>query len=448
MTIKTVKSSGGDYTTLQAAINACPSDITAAGTNETWEIECYSSVTGSRDISISGKTTDATHYIRIYTPSGERHNGLTGGFSIEDANVVHGIDIANDHVRIEGIRFVHVTGGNGAIRISGAATRNVLIGECIVAGGLYPGIRISSVTGGTISVRNCVNVNTSGTYNDPLIYASSGSGYTVRAHNCTSYTSSTGTDDNRRQFWNVAGVTCVAVNCIAGHGASGNAAFTGTWSSSSYNTTTDASAPGTNATTSWSNVFTSSTDYRLTSEVAGTDLSGDANLPVTTDITGATRSGWSRGAFEYAPAAGTINLAGSATAGATGSATITVQRNLASAAVAGALASGGLSINKALTSSAIGAALGSATLSAFTKVWRVPTNAPNGTTVKIMIVSGTSPNYTIAQQGTAVVAGGYADLPTDGTPGTLSFAFMHNYNDNTATTSIYGGGYIATLTSI
>lgn len=164
---------------------------------------------------------------------------------------------------------------------------------------------------------------------------------------------------------------------------------------------------------------------------------------------GGSQTNWGLHAISIKPlASGNIDLTGSSTAGATGSATITVQRNLASAAVAGALASGTLKIDRALTSSAIGAALGAATLSAFTKVWRVPTNAPNGTTVKIMIVSGTSPNYTIAQQGTAVVAGGYADLPTDGTPGTLSFAFMHNYNDNTATTSIYGGGYIATLTSI
>lgn len=304
MTVKTVKSSGGDYATLQAAINACPSDITATGTNETWEIECYTSVTGTNGITVNGKTTDATHYIRIYTPQAERHNGISGGFAISDYSGGHALDITNDYVRVEGIRFVHVAGGNGAIRISGAANRNILIGECILAGGIYPGIRISSVTGGTISLRNCTNVNTTGSSSDGIVYASSGSGYTVRAHNCTAYSSTIATDDSRRMFWNNAGVTCVAVNCIAGHAASGDVAFTGTWSSSSYNTTTDASAPGTNATTGWTNVFTSSTDYRLTSEVAGTNLSGDANLPLTTDITGATRSGWSRGAFEYAPASG------------------------------------------------------------------------------------------------------------------------------------------------
>jgi hypothetical protein len=145
---------------------------------------------------------------------------------------------------------------------------------------------------------------------------------------------------------------------------------------------------------------------------------------------------------------GNNDLAGAATTGATGSATLTVQRNLAAAAVAGALGSGTLSINRPLTGAAIGAALGSATLTAFSRVWRVPTNAANGTAVHAMIMSGVSPNYSVLAQGNAVVAGGYVDLPGAGTPGTLAFAFVHNYNDNTATTSIRGGPAIATLTSI
>jgi hypothetical protein len=146
--------------------------------------------------------------------------------------------------------------------------------------------------------------------------------------------------------------------------------------------------------------------------------------------------------------AGNVELAGAGTAGASGSATLTVQRNLAAAAVANALGSGTLSVSRPLTGAAIGAALGSATLTAFSRVWRVPTNAANGTAVHAMIMSGVSPNYSVLAQGNAVVAGGYVDLPGAGTPGTLAFAFVHNYNDNTATTSIRGGPAIATLTSI
>jgi hypothetical protein len=148
------------------------------------------------------------------------------------------------------------------------------------------------------------------------------------------------------------------------------------------------------------------------------------------------------------PLSSGVDLAGSATAGATASATLAVQRNLAAAAVAGALASGTLSINRALTGAAIGAALGSATLTAFSSVWRIPTNAPNGTAVHATVFSGASPTYAILAQGAAVVAGGFVDIPGIGTIGAKAFAFVHNYNDNTATVNMRGGPAIATLTSL
>jgi hypothetical protein len=148
------------------------------------------------------------------------------------------------------------------------------------------------------------------------------------------------------------------------------------------------------------------------------------------------------------PLSSGVDLAGAATAGATASATLAVQRNLAAAAVAGALASGTLSVNRALTGAAIGAALGSATLTAFSSVWRIPTNAPNGTAVHATVFSGASPTYAILAQGTAIVAGGFVDIPGTGSVGAKAFAFVHNYADNTATSSIRGGPAIATLTSL
>lgn len=173
---------------------------------------------------------------------------------------------------------------------------------------------------------------------------------------------------------------------------------------------------------------------------------GSKSIEMTIDVFGV----WSYYGAEFLlqDPSGTVDLAGGATAGAAGSATITVQRNLAAAAVAGALASGALSVNRALTGAAIGAALGSATLTAFSQVWRIPTSAPNGTAVHATVFSGASPTYAILAQGTTIVAGGYVDIPTSGTPGTKALAFVHNYNDNTATTSIRGGPSIATLTSI
>jgi hypothetical protein len=147
-------------------------------------------------------------------------------------------------------------------------------------------------------------------------------------------------------------------------------------------------------------------------------------------------------------AASGIDLAATATAGATASATLAVQRNLAAAAVAGALASGALSVSKPLTGAAIGAAVGAAALTAFSSVWRIPTKAPNGTAVHATVFSGASPTYAMLAQGTAIVAGGFVDIPGIGSIGAKAFAFVHNYADNTAIRSIRGGAAIATLTSL
>lgn len=152
--------------------------------------------------------------------------------------------------------------------------------------------------------------------------------------------------------------------------------------------------------------------------------------------------------FVSAAGGGTVDVAGAATAGASASATLAVQRNLAATAVANALASGSLSLNKALTGAAIGQAVGSAALAVFSQVWRIPTNAANGSAVHALIFTGAAPNYTVLAQGNATVAGGFVDVPGSGVAGTKAFAFVHNYNDNTATTSIRGGPAIATLTSI
>lgn len=97
---------------------------------------------------------------------------------------------------------------------------------------------------------------------------------------------------------------------------------------------------------------------------------------------------------------------------------------------------------------------GSMTISAAVEIhvhrWRVPTNAPQGTQVHVIVFSGSSPDYTIHVQGTATVdADGFADLPKDGgNPGDKAFALVHNFDDDVNTTSIYGGPCIATIVDL
>lgn len=85
-----------------------------------------------------------------------------------------------------------------------------------------------------------------------------------------------------------------------------------------------------------------------------------------------------------------------------------------------------------------------------TQRWRVPTNAPEGTPVHIIVFSGASPDYTIHVQGVATVdASGFAELPKNGgAVGDKAFALVHNYDGNTATVSIYGGPCIATIVEL
>jgi hypothetical protein len=65
------------YSTLFGWEAGMQGDITAAGRNEVCQAVCYGD--GLRDsvlTDVNGWTTDATHYIRIYTPASERHAGV------------------------------------------------------------------------------------------------------------------------------------------------------------------------------------------------------------------------------------------------------------------------------------------------------------------------------------------------------------------------------------
>ena len=70
---KTIKSSGGDYTSLSAWEAAQQGDLTGIR-DEIAQAECYKFL-DTTAVDITGWTTDATRYIRIYTPTAERHAG-------------------------------------------------------------------------------------------------------------------------------------------------------------------------------------------------------------------------------------------------------------------------------------------------------------------------------------------------------------------------------------
>lgn len=98
------------------------------------------------------------------------------------------------------------------------------------------------------------------------------------------------------------------------------------------------------------------------------------------------------------------------------------------------------------------AAIGHATLTgdtgAFTKFWRIPSNAPQGTTGRMIVFASGNPLTAVAYEG-AVTAdvNGFFDLLTSdqSADGTKRFAIVHAWNGVTGTTTIYGGNGISEL---
>src|SRR3990167_10661052 len=72
---KTVKPSGGDYTSLEACMNANEQDLVAADKYFDVEIDGTWSSADTTAVTIENYTTDATHYINIYTTATARHLG-------------------------------------------------------------------------------------------------------------------------------------------------------------------------------------------------------------------------------------------------------------------------------------------------------------------------------------------------------------------------------------
>lgn len=85
MTTSSIGTSARDYSTVQAWENACPADITAAGTNETWKGECYNDseflVTSGDFLTVSGTTTDSTHYLWLTCAAGQSYKDAGGATS-------------------------------------------------------------------------------------------------------------------------------------------------------------------------------------------------------------------------------------------------------------------------------------------------------------------------------------------------------------------------------
>jgi hypothetical protein len=149
----TVKASGGDYTSLAAAIAGEKGDMVSLDRQLTIECYAFGDAGGRVNITNADWVTDATRYILITAPTAERHAGVwnEAKYHLEVAGAAMNVH-STEFVRIDGVQM-YSTGDNptfyaggpdsgaGEIRIS-----NSIIRSTSSRGG---GAFLATYTGGT-----------------------------------------------------------------------------------------------------------------------------------------------------------------------------------------------------------------------------------------------------------------------------------------------------------
>lgn len=296
VTTKTIKSAGGDYTSLSGWEAGQQKAITAGDSEEA---ECYS-ISDTTPFDIDGWTTGATAYIRIYTPAAERHAGVWTSAKYNLSGSVNGwgiLNILEEYVRVEGIQVENTNVGTDAqhiILVQPTGTADIRVDSCISKGGRY-GLTASGNASCVVKAWNC------------LFYGGGGGGATVKSsascylYSCTTYG---GTDGLRIE----AATTTVAKNCYARTYPAG---WTKTTCASEDTTGSTGLQSIAYNTTNFTNVTAGSENLHIPTGSAlkdvGTDTSGDAApLNFTVDIDGETRTGtWDVGADEFVSAGST-----------------------------------------------------------------------------------------------------------------------------------------------
>lgn len=301
-----------DYTSLAAAEAGEQADLVSADVQ--LDIECYS-FEDTTAVVIDGWTTDATRYIRVYTPTAERHDGKwnTGKYRlVVSSTAVPVITFSENYVRFEGLQ-VHNTSSDraqgiapGAVAFASGANL-VKISHSIVRGTNCSASATSSI--GIGAADNAFDNLIWHIYNN-IVYdwtMTAGSGGEGRGISAAGFAQDAEVENNTAHSCDV-GIrrggtgTAHAYNNLA---QSCGTDFSGTWSGGTHNASEDGTHPGTDGQTGTATfVDAASDDFHLDAAdtVAldnGTDRSAGA-IAFTTDIDGETRSGsWDIGADEY-----------------------------------------------------------------------------------------------------------------------------------------------------
>jgi hypothetical protein len=291
--------------------------------DEQWNIACYDDAEDTTlGVVVSGWTTDADNYLKIYTPNSlqevgisQRHSGVWNDnkykLVVSDEfpegppltiNTASDTDSVN--VWLDGLQIMNasVSGSNGltAHNVSGETK----VSNCLIkndpAGSSTYGLEIDNLThDGTYKLWNNIIY---GFFDGGIwLRETTGSGNSLYAYNNTVV----GIGSGNCFKSSITDGSFTAKNNIAQGCTDG---YSGTFDSSSKNNLSDldADAPGTNGVNSTTLTFSdaSGENYHLDSSDTdaigeGVDLSSDTYLPFSTDIDNETRSGnWDIGADE------------------------------------------------------------------------------------------------------------------------------------------------------
>ncbi len=150
MTVSSIRTDGGgDYTSIQAWEDACPSDITASGTNEDWvgELENEEFLNGDGRCTFGGIVTDATHQLILRPSTGSgfaenstpgttplRYNGALGAAIRNTTNYQNVLSFGNgSSVRclLQGL-MVYQDATRGSTVYSNTHTQPVTVDGCVI----------------------------------------------------------------------------------------------------------------------------------------------------------------------------------------------------------------------------------------------------------------------------------------------------------------------------
>ncbi len=304
---KTVKPSGGDYTSLEACMNANEQDLTAADKYFDVEIDGTWSSADTTAVTIHNYVTDATRYINIYTTVTARHNGKAAAVS--------------------GLSNYRLAASTGTYEITQSISFSTITGLEVICSGTTSGLFMGANS--TYLIKNIIHEGKD--VSAYLVETSNNAGTGYFLYNNIIYNA---TADFSRGI-SASGKTTVYNNTIykiyrgirddGGNGTYKNNIIMGCTSVDVYNGSGMASATGTNNLTSdatgddWGtqsnnliskttanqfvNITVTTEDLHLKAGADCIDAGVDLSTTFPDDIDGVTRSGtWDIGADEYVAA--------------------------------------------------------------------------------------------------------------------------------------------------